>query len=118
VSRNLEIVGATPPKPPAHLSKASSAWWREVVRDWKMETHHLQLLTLAAEALDRAEEARAAVAGAGAYYADRWGAPRPHPGIAVERDARLQYARLLKQLDLDADPVPAAMSLAGRRRRG
>ena len=47
-----------------------------------------------------AEKARAAIAQDGATYIDRFGAPRTRPEIAIERDSRQAFARLLAQLDL------------------
>jgi hypothetical protein len=75
-----------------------------VVRDYQLEQHHVRLLTLAAEAWDRAEEARETIGAKGAYYEDRFGKPKTHPAIAVERDSRLAFARLLRELDLDGSP--------------
>jgi hypothetical protein len=46
------------PKPPDHLSPAAAAWWSTVCRDYQLEPHHLHLLRLACDALDRAEQAR------------------------------------------------------------
>lgn len=89
------------PDPPKHLSAATRKWWKEVARDYELESHHFRLLELAAEALDRANEARARIAKDGAYVQGRYGL-RAHPAIAVERDSRLAFARLLRELDLDA----------------
>ena len=90
------------PKPPSHLSTAAKAWWRGVVEGWDgLESHHLKLLTLAAQAWDRAEEARRIIAKEGLTYSDRFGAPRRHPAVAVESESRAAFARLIRQLSLD-----------------
>ncbi|MGI8556853.1 MAG: P27 family phage terminase small subunit [Solirubrobacteraceae bacterium] len=91
---------------PAHLTRSTRAWWRSVAGEYDLEGHHLRLLTLAAEAYDRAQEAREAVARDGAYAADRFGALKAHPAIAVERDSRIAFARLVRELDLDGTPLP------------
>jgi phage terminase small subunit len=77
-----------------------------VMADFSLEAHHERLLTLACEALDRAVEAREALADHGTYYRDRFDQPRAHPAVAVERDARLAFARLVRELDLDGEPLP------------
>ena len=89
------------PEPPKHLRAASKRFFRETVRDYVLEPHHLRLLALCCEALDRGAEATATIAKDGAYLQGRYG-PRAHPAIAVERDSRLAAARLLRELDLDA----------------
>jgi phage terminase small subunit len=89
------------PKPPAHLRPSTRRWFNEIMRSWDLETHHLRLLVLACEAIDRCEEARERVAKDGAYVEGRYGL-RVHPAVAVERDSRLAVARILRELDLDA----------------
>lgn len=96
-----------PPTPPKHLSSASRLWWRQVVTEWELSEHHVRLLTLACEALDRGVEARETLKKQGTYYADRFGQPREHPAVAVERDSRIAFARLLRELDLDTDVPPS-----------
>jgi hypothetical protein len=77
------------------------------VDDYELGSHHLHLLTLAAEALDRAEQARVLLEEAGSpVYVDRFGAPRKHPAVTVEETARLQFARVVRELDLDAESLP------------
>lgn len=97
-------------KPPGHLNKATKEWFEEVARSYELEPHHVKLLTLAAEAWDRGQEARRTLKREGTYYKDRYGCPKAHPAVAVERDSRIVFARLLRELALDVsmpdDPRP------------
>jgi phage terminase small subunit len=110
-STALAVVTPTPEPPPAsgastpppeHLSDAAKAWWREVLRDFDLEPHHLHLLALAAGAWDRAEQARRTLADHGAVtFVAANGDLKAHPAVAIERDARIAFARLVRELDLD-----------------
>lgn len=92
--------------PPEHLTHASRAWWSEVMGEYALESHHLRLLTLAAEAYDRAAQARELIDKEGLVVRTRDGGRKAHPAVAIERDARLAFARLVRELDLDAEPAP------------
>src|SRR5260370_2513728 len=70
--------------------------------------HHLHLLRLACDALDRAEQARQALATLGTIYLDRFNAPHPRPEVAIERDSRIAFARLCRELALDTETAAAA----------
>lgn len=98
----------TTTRAPAHLAKATRTWWRGVLDAYELEEHHVRLLTLAAEAWDRCEQARRAIDQHGLTYEDRFGAPRTRPEVAIERDSRLAFARLVRELDLDIDAPPAS----------
>jgi P27 family predicted phage terminase small subunit len=93
-------------KAPKHLTESSRTWWAVIVAEFDLEDHHLRLLTLAAEAWDRGLQARETLRESGAYYTNKAGEPRAHPGVAVERDCRIAYARLMRELDLDGYPEP------------
>ena len=95
------------PKPPEHLSAASKQWWLEIADGFELEPHHIRLLTLAAQAWDRCEEARAALAKHGITYQDSLGQPKTRPEVAVERDSRIAFARLLRELGLESAPADA-----------
>jgi phage terminase small subunit len=95
--------GATAPKPPEHLRPGTQKWWNAVVDEFELEAQQLNLLTLAAESWDRCQEAREAIARDGAYLRDRFGRLKAHPSTAVERDCRIAFARLLRELALDEE---------------
>jgi phage terminase small subunit len=88
---------------PGHLAPSTRDWWESVLRDYVLEPHHVRVLTLAGEAFDRATQAREAIAVHGMVYLDRFGTPHPRPEVAIERDSRLAFARLLRELALDVE---------------
>ncbi len=97
------------PPAPSHLTAATKRWWKSVLANYALEDHHLHLLRLACDALDRAEQARQALATLGTIYLDRFNAPHPRPEVAIERDIRHQSTRDTNKLvDLPAgNPVAA-----------
>jgi phage terminase small subunit len=118
MSEPLRVAGpVVKPRPPTHLSDASQAWFKRVVDGWELDEHHVLLLTLAAEAWDRGQGARGLLDEHGLTYVDRFGAPRTRPEVAIERDSRLAFDRLVRSLDLDESPLPPADRLALRSRR-
>jgi phage terminase small subunit len=72
-----------------------------VLDEYALEPHHVRLLTLAAEAWDRGAMAREALKEHGLTFNDRFGAPHARPEVAIERDSRIAFARLLRELALD-----------------
>ena len=94
------------PTPPKHLSAAAKKWWKQVDREFELEDHHRHLLTLAAQSWDRATQAREVIAEEGITVLDRYGCPKAHPAVAIERDSQLRFARLLREMQLDDEPEP------------
>ena len=86
---------------PAHLESATAEWWMDVVAEYGLEAHHIRLLTLAAEAWDRGQAARAVIDEEGLTFDDRFDQPKVRPQVAIERDSRTAFARLLRELALD-----------------
>lgn len=91
---------------PGHLRPETRGWFSAVVDEFELDQHHLRLLVMAAEAWDRGVEARETIAREGSYFRDRFDQPKAHPALAVERDCRISFARLLRELQLDGSPVP------------
>lgn len=96
-----------PSAAPDHLEDATAEWFDSVVASYDLEPHYLRMLTLAAEAWDRSQQAREQLATAGITFTDQNGNPRVHPCVAIERDARLAFVRIIRELDLEGEPLPA-----------
>ena len=98
---------------PKHLKKPTREWFDSVMSQYDLEEHHIRLLTLACEAWERAQEARTKLKKLGMVYIDRFSAPKARPEVAIEPDASILFARLVRELDLDfessADMRPPAL---------
>jgi phage terminase small subunit len=102
---------------PRHLKPNTRDWFAQVMAEYVLEPHHVRLLTLAGEAWDRCQQAREALVRHGLTFNDRFGKPRARPEVAVERDARIAFARLLRELDLDVSEPATARPPAIRSNR-
>jgi phage terminase small subunit len=92
-------------KIPENLGPQTERWFVEVCSGYELQEHHLRLLSLACRCWDRIEEARKAIETHGATYIDRFHQPKCRPEIAIERDAITQFARLIRELDIDNEPA-------------
>lgn len=95
-----------PPPAPEHLRPDTQLWFMSVLEHYELEEHHRRLLVLAAQAWDRAETAREAIAEFGMTYNDRFGAPHPRPEVQIVRDSTIAFSRLIRELDLDTEVAP------------
>ncbi|MCI0438704.1 MAG: P27 family phage terminase small subunit [Chloroflexi bacterium] len=109
-------------KAPKHLRAATRRWFNAVAEDYVLEAHHVRLLTLACESWDRCQQARELLKRDGLVTQDRFGQLRQHPAVAIERDSRIAFARLLRELALDVEPPgesrPPLIGANGHLRRG
>jgi P27 family predicted phage terminase small subunit len=97
------VIPAELPPAPQHLSEAMQAWWRQVMVDYALDPHHLRLLEACADAWDRMTQARDVLREEGLTVETKHGTKK-HPAADIERDSRLAFARLLRELDLDCEP--------------
>jgi P27 family predicted phage terminase small subunit len=105
ISRSFGPGSATgPTRAPTHLSRGGRRWWRAVVEAYDLETHHLVILTAAAEAWDRKEQARGLIAEEGIVIRNVAGERVTHPAVQVEDTASRRLASLIRDLGLDATP--------------
>lgn len=87
---------------PKHLTAATQRWFEEVLEAYVMDSHHVRLLTLACEAWDQKEQARAATAKHGLTFEDK-GRIKMRPEVLIEQRARTQFAKLVRELNLDLE---------------
>ena len=96
------------PKPPASLGVHGRRLWRHVVSGWDLDGVELEVLRQACAALDRAEQARRVLDREGLTIAAGRGSIKTHPAAGVERDARIAFARLLREIGLTHEEFPAS----------
>ena len=92
--------------PPRHLDEEEQALFRAVVAEFEVnDSASISLLTTAMEAHMRMREAGITLAKEGTVIKNRFGARTAHPAVAIERDARNDYLRAMKTLNLKPDAV-------------
>jgi hypothetical protein len=85
------------------LSLEAQKLLASITAAYDLEDHHQTVLLVALEALDRLRQAQKALEEEGPVYRDRFGAPRKSPWVSIEENARLQFLRGMRELDLDAE---------------
>ncbi len=91
---------------PIDLKLKTRRWVNYCLKCWQLDEHHQKLLILAGQAWDRCQQARDAIENDGLMIDDRYKMKKLHPAVAVERDSRLAFARLLRELNLSGDTGP------------
>lgn len=74
-----------------------------------LDHHHIEQVVIAAQCLDRIDEAGEAITKEGSYYTDRFGQPKEHPAHKTERDNKALFLRILNTglcLDIDEPKKP------------
>lgn len=83
-----------------------TAWWRSVSRGYKLKPHHYRVLEVACDSWDTRVQARIEHRRDGITVVDRFGQARPHPSVAIERDASVTFLRAVRELALADDDLP------------
>jgi P27 family predicted phage terminase small subunit len=92
-------------KTPAHLSPGMRKFFKKIMEDFDLESHHVVILTRACETFDMAEKARRQVALEGLTVTTRTGGPKQHPAVRIELEATNCARLLLRELGLDLEPA-------------
>ena len=86
------------------LEPATRKWVKTLIEDYGLEDHDKRLAILAGQAWDRAQDALAIIKRGGAIIEDRFEQKKAHPAVDIQRNSMVTYARLLRELCLDAEP--------------
>ena len=106
----VTMAGDRTVKPPVHLSRGAKRWWRSVMETCRLGPDEVEILTAAAEAWDRKEEARQLIAEEGIVMHDDAGLPITHPAVQIEDQAADRMARLIRALNVE-QPAPSELSV-------
>src|SRR6266576_529506 len=90
---------------PKHLKPATRAWFDQISREYELESQHLRILQMAAEAWDTYESARDSLAENGFTFVNKkHGDIKPRPEVAIAQNSRLAFLRCMRELNLDVAP--------------
>lgn len=94
------------PKSPKNLSREAKILWRKIQDEYAIgDEAGMLILATGLEAFDTMRRAQAIIALEGMQTVDRFGSPRAHPLLGVERDARGQMLGALRALNFDLEPL-------------
>lgn len=101
---------------PEHLSARSRKLWDSIVDRYDLEDEGLATLTLALEALDVAATAKRRLKDDGQIVEDRFEQLKPHPAVAIHREALASWRQLVTLLGIGAvvDEEEQAKNLRGQ----
>jgi P27 family predicted phage terminase small subunit len=91
------------PKAPDHLSAKARKLFDSVVGRYDFDPEEVATLVLALEAYDQAATARRRLKDDGQIVEDRFGQMKPHPAVAIHRDALATWRQLVTLLGIPAD---------------
>ena len=90
-----------------HLRPETRAWREQLLARYEFAAHEESLLLLACEAWDRCVQAREQLERDGLTYSGRDGSPHAHPCTTIERDSRIAFIRIIRELNLEPATPPA-----------
>jgi hypothetical protein len=105
--------GTTVPPPPRKLAAPGLSLWNRIQSEYGIaDSGGIEILCLAAQALDRAESLSASITADGETIRTRTGV-RAHPALRDELANRALVARLLAKLGINVEPVKSPGRPAG-----
>ena len=90
---------------PKHLKAATRAWFDQICHEFELESQHVRILQIAAEAWDTYEDAREAIAQNGMTFVNlKHGDVKPRPEVAIMQNSRIAFLRAVRELNLEVAP--------------
>lgn len=90
---------------PVDIGPAAADLWGEVLSRWILAPHQLPILEAVARTYDEIENLQADVKARGLLVPDRFSQLKANPSVALLRQHRTVLARLIRELNLDDDPI-------------
>ena len=115
---SIKMMAPITHKAPKHLRAATRKWFESMLADYELEPYHVRLVQLAAEAWDRCQEAPEAIKKHGMTFENKHGETKIRPEAVVEKDSRIAFGRLIRELNLSEEPDqsrPPALRYGGKR---
>lgn len=94
------------PKIPEFLAETGKKWAKKVLKDFKFDPHEIDAVFLAAGCLDRIADAQEAIKKHGSVIENRHHELKANPAIGTERDNKVLFARLCRELRLFEGGTP------------
>ena len=90
---------------PKYLMENSKKFFNKTIKEYQLEEHHILILIMACECLDRIEQARNILKKTGLMYVDQaTGKIKMNVAAKIELDNKTVFARLIRELCLDIEP--------------
>lgn len=95
------------PVAPDHLTENMQELWGTIAREYELadDLHSLYILTQACEYFDLGQQARQVLNAQGVTFEKASGDPGARPEVALFNTCRIGYAKMLRELGLDAADV-------------
>jgi phage terminase small subunit len=92
------------PKSSIRLGKVGAKFRRDVLKEYHFnDSHDFRRLDLASHCLDRIAECNKVVEAEGVFIQDRFEQKKEHPAVKVERDQKVVFCRIIRELNLDIE---------------
>lgn len=90
------------PARPRDLGAAGRKLWASILAAWELSEHELLILADACRQADRAAEARKLIDAEGITVDSGRAGLKPHPAVAIERNAQASVVTLLRSIGITA----------------
>jgi hypothetical protein len=108
MTAKLKLVDSNTGAPPRPLGKFGAALWRSISTDFDIsDAAGIELLTLACESLDRAEEIKSLINYAGVGAVSETGHVRANPLLRDELACRAFVSKCIERLGVNQEPTKA-----------
>lgn len=93
-------------KIPDNLAENGRKWAQNIIKAFDFDEHELQAVWMAANCLDRIASAQGEIAVHGAVVENRYHELKTNPAVVIERDNKILFARLCRELNLFDTKIP------------